>query len=209
MNFFILVFFLSFVAYMTVKIKMVKRVEKNRTDQFWEREQRANAVRKQSIDTLPYITIPIEHLPMEPHEEETISSCQKRILKLSGEKIVNLSGKSNTDLKLEYGAANLDTLSAYDLNYTELIRTLYRWGDALFRQDCIEDAKTVLEFGVSCKTSVVKHYILLAQIYKSRHELSKIEELIGIAGALDSVRKSSIIRSLQEILDSCSFEKEN
>ncbi len=193
---------------MTIKIKLVNREEKSRSDQFWQREQQANTVRKQSLDSLPYISIPIERLPMEPHTDETISSCQKQILQLSTQKIVDLSGKSNTDLKLEYGAANLETLASCDQNYTKLIRTLYRWGDALLRQNCTQAARTVLEFGVSCKTQIADHYILLAQIYKNEHELSRIEELIRTAETLDCMRKSSILRSLQELLDSCSFKEE-
>lgn len=209
MNYTILAIFLTFVTYMTLKIKSVKRIEKNRSDQFWDRERRANETRKQPIDSLPCITIPLEQLPMGPDADETIAACQKRIRALSSKKIINLSGKSNTDIKLEYGAANLNELSACDQNYTDLVRTLYKWGDALFKKGCTEDAITVLEYGVSCKTEVRNHYVLLAQIYKNQQEFYKIEELIHTAGTLDSIRTPSILRSLNELFASCHVREDS
>ena len=56
--------------------------------------------------------------------EETLQS-------LAGQKILNLGGKTNTDLKLEYGVANLETLCACDENYTTLCRTIYEYAECL------------------------------------------------------------------------------
>ena len=39
-------------------------------------------------------------------------------------KLLNLSGISNTDLKLQYGHANLDLLAEYDQNFSNLLRCL-------------------------------------------------------------------------------------
>ena len=44
---------------------------------------------------------------------------------LKEKKILNLSGFTNTDLKLEYGVGNLTELTDYDNNYVTLSRSLH------------------------------------------------------------------------------------
>ena len=139
---------------------------------------------------------------MEPTDDETITQCQKRILELAENPIVNLSSYSNTDLKLTYGAANLDVLSSYDQSCTELLRTLTKWAQQLIETGRADHAKAVLEFGISCKSDVSKHYTLLAQIYKQEHASHRIEDLIAIAKSLDSSRSNSIVKALNGILQS-------
>lgn len=187
----------------TYKIRSSDRKMRNATKNFWEKEQRANDTRRQPLDSLSYIEIPLERLPMTADSDETIADCQKCIRRLAGEKIVNLSGITNTDLKLTYGASNLDTLAQYDQNCTVLLRTLYQWGEALYHAGRPEEAKTVLEFGVSCNTDICKHYTLLAEIYKKENAQSRIQDLILIAGNLTSMRSSAIVSSLNKIAESC------
>lgn len=187
----------------TYKIRSSDRRMRNATKEFWEKEQRANDTRRLPLDDLSFIEIPTECLPLEQTDDETISVCQQCILRLADEKIVNLSGITNTDLKLKYGAPNLDTLSRYDQNYTDLLRTLAQWGGALYDAGRYEDAKSVLEFGVACKTDIRKHYTLLAEIYKKENAFAKIQDLISTAEDLTSMRRDSIISSLGKIAESC------
>ena len=191
------------IALLTYKIRVSDRKMRNSTKEFWEKEQRANNTRRQSLDSLSYIEIPIEQFPMEADPDETITACQQRIRRLADEKIVNMSGITNTDLKLAYGAPNLDLLASYDQNCTELLRTLFQWGEALFNAGQYDAAKTVLEFGVSCKTDISKHYTLLAEIYKKENTPHKIQELIHSAEELTSMRRNAIIGSLNKIFESC------
>ena len=70
---------------------------------FWDREQRANFTRKKPLDNLNYITIPDNILHMAPASMTAeIQNCLKDLGDLSSGKIVNLTGFTNTDLKLEY-----------------------------------------------------------------------------------------------------------
>ena len=169
------------------------------TESFWERERRANSTRKQPLDLLPYITVPLETLPfIESTENETLKGCQDQILFLSGQKIVNLTGISNTDLKLQYGVANLNALSDYDQNCTILIRTLHSWSKELCSLGLKEDAIRVLEFAIACKTDIKGSYLLLADLYTERQEYEKIESLIETAESLNCLMKDSIVAQLKE-----------
>lgn len=175
--------------------KMIEKYEKD----FWERESRANSTRKKPLANLNYISIPDYLLPEHfmPQDAE-VCELLETLRYLSGQKIVNLTGYTNTDLKLEYGAANITCLSEYDQNYTLLARTLQRFAEILYKNAHINEARAVLEFAVSTDTDVSHSYYLLADIYDAEGESGKKAALIEKAGALRSSMKSVIVRTLQE-----------
>ncbi len=171
-------------------------------DSFWEREAMANSVRKKPLTDLDYITIPMESLPIQKNTtDEQLLEYQDTISALSDRTIVNLTGISNTDLKLQYGAPNITVLTEYDQNFIVLARTLNAWGHRLYELGMTEDAKIVLEFGVKYKTDIKAHYILLATIYKEQFHSERIDTLIDTAGSLNSLMKTPIITALTQIRD--------
>lgn len=178
----------------------LQRKEKESEDiNFWERERLSNSVRRKSLDDLSYITIPMESLPLDAMPEEpSVAECLQTLKDLTNQSIVNLTGYSNTDLKLEYGTANLTALSEYDQNYTILARTLQQWAEALYENGYVEEAQAVLEFSISTQTDISHSYYLLAEIYASKLEFSKIEQLYDTVQTLRSANKTVIARTLQE-----------
>lgn len=175
--------------------KMIEKFEKD----FWDRETRANNTRKKSLANLAYISIPDYLIPENfmPEDAET-SELFETLRYLSNQKIVNLTGYTNTDLKLEYGTANITCLSEYDQNYTLLARTLQHLAEILYKSGRIKEARTVLEFAVSTDTDVSHSYYLLADIYEAEGEYDKKAALIEKAGSLRSTMKNVIVRTLQE-----------
>lgn len=102
---------------------------------FWDREHAANSTRRKSLDGLNYITIPVEAFPFGlVLQNEQIAEYEQTIRDLAKEPVVNLTGFSNTDLKLEYGAPNIDLLSLYDQRYTTLVCTLQSWAALLYKE---------------------------------------------------------------------------
>lgn len=174
------------------------KTEHHSIDEFWEREQQANSTQKKDISNLNYIQIPLDRLPFQESEDEKISEYQRVIKNLSQNQILNLTGISNTDLKIQYGAANIDILSLADQRFTTLARTLNLWGNALFENGQKAEAATVLEFAVDCKSDVSSTYTTLALIYKE-NDSSKIDYLINVAESLNSLSKSGIISKLEAI----------
>ncbi|MBO4799900.1 MAG: YfhO family protein, partial [Lachnospiraceae bacterium] len=127
-----------------------------------------------------------------------LSEYQETVKNLAEYKILNLTGISNTDLKLQYGAANLEVLSLADQRFTTLARTISGWGNYLYDQGDIPEARQVLEFGISCRTDVSANYITLAKIYKES-DPERIAALKETAESLNSLTKNSIIERLEEI----------
>ncbi|MDE5697907.1 MAG: hypothetical protein K2I96_10945 [Lachnospiraceae bacterium] len=179
-------------------LRNAKRKEQDIDREFWDREQRANFTRKKSIDNLDYITIPEELLTMKPAiMTEELQSYLDELNGLSSSKIVNLTGYTNTDLKLEYGTANITILSDYDFHYTKLVTLLQKIAELL--HDNLEDELTirVLEFAVSTGTDVSKSYYLLAELYQQMNTPEKIEHLIAQAQNINSLMKDTIVENLQ------------
>lgn len=166
---------------------------------YWAREREANNTRRKSLDDLNYIKIPLEDFPMNLLNDVAKVDDYKQIIRaLSESPIVNFTGINNTDLKLRYGAPNIDLLTTYDQNYTLLVRTLQQWAQALYDAGYIKEACQLLEFSVSTGTDVSGTYRLLCEIYKKQNTPEKIGSLYPIAETLNSAMQKTIVRILQE-----------
>lgn len=195
-------FFASFIVFclwLSYEIHKHRNQEQKTIDAFWEKELAANRTKRKPLDDLNYIHIPLESLPMTIlPDNPVVSECQDILTELSNEKIVNLTGISNTDLKLQYGAPNIKILSAYDQRYTTLVRTLQTFGNELYENGYVPEALSVLEFAVSTYSDISSTYKLLCKIYKEQGKTHKIKELLPFAEALNSGLKKSIIQMLEE-----------
>lgn len=191
-------------AFISILIRSASaKSNKNREDaakNFWAKERDANFVRRKDISHLPYIIIPIESLPFKDTDNNAIKRYQDTVKALADRKLLNLSNQSNTDLKLNYGTANFPFLMDCDTGYTELIKTLQQWGKALYDSNNLLDAKTVLEFAITCKTDISASYTLLGEIYSSSNDIEQVKSLLESAKDLNSPHKNSVIAYLESIL---------
>ncbi|MDD6844249.1 MAG: hypothetical protein PUE32_01620 [Clostridia bacterium] len=177
--------------------KNTKKHEELNKD-FWKREREANTVRRKDISSLSYITIP-DSLPMSDCNDTVIKALNK-FYAFKGTKMLNLTGKSNTDLKTAYGAANLDALSEYDDNCTQMLKSIIPLATELNKSGLTDEAAAYLEFGISCRTDITQNYTMLAEYYASNGNKDKIQHLVNVAESLDSLTKKPIISKLDSIL---------
>jgi hypothetical protein len=203
-NFGLILFFGTAIigAFMIFGFKKSSRDSSQRKESFWDRERRANVSRRKDISSLNYISIPLNQLPFIDTDDDEILEYHKSINRLATMKILNLTGITNTELKEQYGVANLTELTDYDNNYTTLVNTIARWGARLIELEYIDEAVTVLEYGLSVGTDVSRNYLLLADIYRTRGEYDRIDALITRATTLKSLMKNSILTKLNEIRES-------
>lgn len=195
-------FFASFIVFciwLGYEIKKHRNLEEKSMDEFWEKEAAANNTRRKPLDDLDYIQIPLEDLPMDVlADDPQVKEYHETLISLSGNPIVNFSGISNTDLKLQYGAPNIAALTLYDQRYTILARTLQSLAAALYEKGYVTEACTVLEFAISTRTDVSASYKLLITVYKELGQAEKIPDLLPVAQSLTSGLKNSIIRMIEE-----------
>ena len=196
--------FILFIILLTYTLKKHEKTENNAINEFWEKERQANQTRKKSLENLDYVEIPFQYIPKSLlADDAAVQDCMETLKALSGKKIVNLTGYSNTDLKLQYGTANLTVLSEYDENYTLYARTLYKLARLYYDNGYESNAAILLEKGIESGTDITGNYTLLAQIYQKKGEYEKIKNLIDSAASLRSITQKNIIRSLEEYLREC------
>ncbi len=199
--------FLASFILLCIVVNLLMRRTSRKTEEkeasFWEKELESNNVRKKSLENLEYIHIPFDLLPFgTAGDDPSLQSAEDELTALKDEKIVNLTGISNTDLKLEYGTANITPLSQYDQNYTALVCSLQKWGQALYDLGRFEDAAKVLEFSVKTRSDITATYRILIDLYKTKLGLNedeikkKLDALIPIAKNLNSLSRQTILKML-------------
>ncbi len=191
--------FVTFLLWLSYELRKAKKLDADSSASFWQREAQADNVRRQSLDNLDYITIPLDSLPFFSGIDEKLDELQKNITDLAPCTMVNLSNYTNTELKLMYGPANLPALTEYDQNYTRLVRTLYQWGNRLSEIGHDKEAIQVLEYAVSIKSDVTGGYLLLGKLYQKTGSPHKIDPLIATASSLDSLLKDSLVQQLKTL----------
>lgn len=173
----ILICVIIFTIILKYKLRTIESHERNIEENLRQLERRASLPIKKSLQSLPKIVISLSDLPFRENATDEIMSCQIIIKELSAQTICNLTGISNTELKLKYGAGNLDKLSEYEQNYLLLIKTLSAWGTRLYEQHNYTDAETVLEYAVFCQSDLRQTYITLTKIYIDQNAPEKVRNL--------------------------------
>ena len=175
----LLICVIIFAVTLKYKLRSVERIEKKQEEDFLQTERKASLPVKRDLGTLPLLSISLESLPFQENTSGKLASYETTIRELDSQKLCNLTSISNTDLKLKYGAGNLELLSTYEQNYILLIQTLTNWGTHLYHIQNYQESKMVLEYAVSCNSDMRQTYITLARIYKKEDQIDKIYELLS------------------------------
>lgn len=154
-----LAIFIIFCLVLSFYIRKNDNAQQKVQDEFWAKERASNAVRKKDISKLDYISIPLDKIPAKLE-----SSTEKTIFALAEKPMLNFVGISNTDLKLQYGTANLDILTEYENNFLEFVALLPDYATELIEAGEAESARMLLEFAVSVNADSRKIDNLLAQL---------------------------------------------
>ncbi len=202
--FFILVIMLC--VFIALEKSKSDRLTTKKSEEFWNNEQLANEARRQDISSLEFIPVPFDVIPdLSQDPDEVLRDLYLQLQSLADKKIVNLSGLTNTELKLKYGVANLDALISYDHNYMVLIRTLSRLAQTLFDSDRKNEAREIALASVRLGSDIRAVYILLAKLYAESNEIAKIDDLIDRVTKWSSLTKDSLLESLNEIRSHCNL----
>ncbi len=176
-----------------------RRMKKSRDD-FWAKEIRANSVRRKPLDNIDFLSIPYEELPLDIEtDDDIVKECVDQLNELKDEPIANFTGITNTDLKLEYGAPNITTLSRADSNYTILVRTLQNHAERLHELGHDPEALTLLEYAIKIRSDISNTYYLAAELYEASGNTKGIAWLKRSAETLNSIMVTPILRKLNEM----------
>ncbi len=189
-----LAIFITFCLVLTYYIRKGDANQQKIQDEFWEKERLANTIRKKDISKLDYITIPFEKIPVQLH-----TSTEKKLFELKDKQMLNLTGISNTDLKLLYGTANITVLSEYDTNFTEFVSLLPEYTLELQDAGYEDTAQLLLEFAIECNADSRKIYEQLASIYQQKNQTDKIKQLYNASEKLPELTKHAVQNMLSSM----------
>ena len=175
-----------------------RRKEEDADREFWECEYRANFTRKKPLDDLNYITVPEHLLSMKPElMTDELAECLSELQDLSDAKIVNLTGYTNTDLKLKYGTANITILSDCDFHYTNLVKLLQNLPNC-----CTTVSRTPLQskcWSLLSPPEPISAKAIICSPSSTRRQArrKKSAALSRQAQTLHSIMKDAIVENLQ------------
>ena len=196
---------LVFTAWLAFERIKSSKQDDERVRAFWEREREADGTRKKNLDTISYIKVPnwitLDSLSSSlPTDDEELNRCNDILNSLMSQRILNLTGMTTTDIKLEYGPANINKVDEYDQNFTLFAQTIYAYGERLHTLGFDHEAMRVLRFGIDSLSDISGNYKLLATLYLKYGQQDKIPELKETAANLNSLLKNSIIKYLDELI---------
>ncbi len=196
MGFPILPFFLIFLIWLTFRIKSLDAKQEQQQADFWAKERAANTTPAKDISNLRYITIPLEKFPLNFSDDEKVLEIEKQLIELSTHKLLNLTGKSNADLKLEYGVPNFETMSKIGEDFDQLCILLNSYALVLKAAERFDDEENVLEFAIGIGTDISESYTLLAECYKNKHKQEKLDFLRDKVLNGNLLLKESILKKI-------------
>lgn len=198
MGFPILPFFLIFLIWLAIRIKTLDAKQEQQEKEFWAKEKAAQITPAKDISNLRYITIPIEKFPLNFSNDEKVIEIEAQLKELSTHKLLNLSGVSNTDLKLTYGTSNFETMSQIGEDFDKTCILLNSYAKALVEAGMENDAVNVLEFAIGIGTDISESYIMLSDCYKKRSQTEKLSFLRERISNSNLLLKNSILNKIDD-----------
>ena len=169
-------------------------------DEFWEKERSSHNAPERPTDDLNFIRFPSDlplHLSI---DDPRIREYQETLENLTKKRVINLSGISNTDIRLAYGSKNMEELSRADELFIILCRNLNALSSAYLRAGYREEACRLLQFAVSSGSDIRETWSMLGQYYLDNGNATALKLLIDRAGKLDDSLnvKKDILKSLND-----------
>ncbi|WP_105615538.1 hypothetical protein [Vallitalea okinawensis] len=196
------IFFVLFIIFILVfNFKMRKNGKSNREklENYYQREERAMSVRKQPLDDLKLYRLDLNKLPFEIIQTKVFMDIEKDIVRLSKLPMASFKGQDNTELKLKYGVANLNTLIQYETTYNLMLQRLVEWSSLLKDEGYSREAMEVLEVGIHLDSDMSQNYLLLLSIYEETNEMDKLKEFGHLIHERNILRKDLVLQKYNVI----------
>lgn len=170
---------------------------------YLEREDAANSTRRKKLDNLDYISVPLASFPFDitlkdEKKQIKIQEYKKELERLAQLPMLNLLGVSNTELKEQYGPANLEILTSYDQHYIQYLRTLQQFAQCIY-DEYPKEAASLLEYCLSIGTDLSGTYALLGEHYIRTNDTDHFYALYDSIPDKDSLSGKIIVRKLDEL----------
>ncbi len=192
--------FIIFSAWFFYESRKAAKKSQKKSDAFWAREEEANHARNRDISNLPMVTVERGQIPMPETSDENTLFYQKQVTASLDFPMMNLSGYTNTDLKLAYGAGNFKTLSDYDENFNNFLMNLSHLAKAYSQTGFSQEAIVCYQLALKIGSDKTTDFKALAKLYVDTGERSKIQELCHMAETSGHPRKEALRKELETMM---------
>nr|MBP3597832.1 hypothetical protein [Eubacterium sp.] len=189
--------FLIFCAWLHYEKRKATREDMRASKEFWQRESEANASRNKDISHLPFFELDEAQIPLSQTDDENICYYQEKVRGCLALPMMNLSGYTNTDLKLSFGIGNFKTLSSYDENYNSFLINLSNLGKAYHMAGLLSEAEKTYLLCLDSGSDKAIDYLALADIYHESNDDKKLTALIDRVETSDLPRKESLLSRIR------------
>ena len=190
--------FIIIILALFFRYRYLKKKNQENTDQFWERETQANATVGRDPSTFSYVTIAADKFPVALLESLGIVDISARLSSISEKQLMKIWDMSNTDLKLTYGVKNYDFVSECGDNFNDYISLIIECATVLYDSKHIDEATVLLEHGLAIGSDHSKNYTLLADIYASLNQTSKLDMLLDLSDRAPELVQAKIKSYISE-----------
>lgn len=192
---FLTIFIILLLAYYFRRATLTKRREE-REAAFWAREDEAEHTPAKDLSTVEYIKVPLERFPIGETDSDELMLMEEELEELAKKPLLNLNGMTNTDVKIEYGTANFDTVTAMGEDFDRLIVLLCDYAKGLIEEGLEKEAIAVLEYGVEIGSDMSDDYTLLGECYRSLGMTDELAKLRQTVEASELPLKGKILQEL-------------
>ena len=111
-----------------------------------------------------------KHSPtyFEENNSSSLYLIQEKCIELSKSPMMNVGNLLNSEIRLQFGTANLPLVQSYEENYHQFLQLLFQLGEGYYKLNEYDDSIQVLKVGMELGTDLSKHYILLGTIYHNQ-----------------------------------------
>lgn len=174
--------------------------QKEDIDNFWQRERLAKTVPPKDLDSISYLSVPIDNFSFGSIDDEDVRLLENELSSLSQKRLLNLTGKTNTELRELYGSPNLEAMQKIGDDFDRFSIVLADYATKLVESELYEEAIRVLEYALLIKTDISKCYTMLGDCYIALGQPRRVETLKEQVLSLGLWMESSIISYLDNLL---------
>lgn len=148
---------------------------KDKINNLLKQEHEAQFIRSISLPDEFFIQVDTSLYPKV--DQNDCHKVYQKLIQSVNRKMVNLQGKTNLELKKSYGPQTLDLVGEYERNYFEFMDISIQYGQILYENHFLAEARQALEACILYHCDVSKCYGLLITIYKEQSDLVALQAL--------------------------------
>ena len=168
--------FITFCLILFFRYRYLDEKRLSQEQDFFDRERQASTTIGK-ISESDYEVIPLSKFPFNLCEDPSMLEMENEIQALSKEKLLDLTGISNTDVKLKYGVNHFDEAVAAGEKYDELLGLLVKYAIGLDDHGFSSESSVMLEYLIDQDCDIKAAWIALGKFYATNSSFDKLTDL--------------------------------